>query len=101
MEKTASQHYETLETIALIGIKDVLDVKEVAIYIRRSESRVRALVNNCEIPYYTKPGGRITFRKSEIDDWLLGQRVPTKDELQSQAATHCTLNKSRRDRRFA
>lgn len=95
MEKTASQHYDALEAIALIGVKSVLDVKEVAIYIRRSESRVRALVNNCEIPHYTKPGGRITFRKSEIDDWLLGKRVPTKDELQSQAATHCALNKSR------
>ncbi len=70
---------------------NVLEVADVAVMINRSENRVRHLVKDRAIPHYCNERGNITFLKSEIEEWLLGVKVATGLELQSQAATHSAL----------
>ncbi len=87
------EHFARMEIIALIGIKEVLDTAEVAILLRISESRVRHLVKDREIPHYKRDNGALSFRKSEIEEWKLGTRVLTNDEIKKQAVTHTAIYK--------
>jgi len=40
-------------------------------------------------------GGKVYFRKEEIERWMLRNRQPTKDEVESEASTRAFLNKSK------
>lgn len=71
----------------LISSKSVLDTQEVALLLGISESRVRHLTAARDIPHY-KQGKSVYFKKSEIEQWQLAQRIPTNDEIRSQAVTH-------------
>lgn len=81
-----------IERIVLIGSKNVLDVSEVAIMLNLSESRVRHLVSERSIPFY-KQGIKTYFKKSEIEEWQLSERIPTKNEIGSLASTHIAVSK--------
>ncbi len=72
---------ERIERIIMMGNKEVLDTEDLAIYIKRSAARIRTLVSKREIPHYKNDRGHVHFKKTEIDEWLLGQKVHTNDEL--------------------
>ena len=76
-----TERLERIERIILMGSKEVLDTEELAIYIKRSPARIRTLVSKREIPHYKNDRGHVHFRKAEIDEWLLGWKVHTNDEL--------------------
>ena len=50
----------------------VLDIKELTMYLHCSESTVRKLVRTNAIPYY-RVAKRIFFRKIFIDKWIADQ----------------------------
>lgn len=81
------ERLERLEKLLIIGTKTVLSTAEVAIMLGVSEGRVRHLVCNRAIPYY-KQGRSVYFKKSEIEDWQLRDRIPTTDEIRKQAVTY-------------
>ena len=87
------QRLERIEALISMSITEVLNVKEVAILIKKSESRVRHMVADRDIPHYKNDKGQISFRKSEIEAWRLGQRVPTNAEVNSQAATRIAISR--------
>ncbi|MYM12799.1 helix-turn-helix transcriptional regulator [Muribaculum intestinale] len=87
------QRLERIEALMSMSVTEVLTVKEVAILIKKSESRVRHMVADRDIPHYKNDKGQISFRKSEIEAWRLGQRVPTNAEVNSQAATHIAISR--------
>ena len=76
-----TERLERIERIILMGSKEVLDTEDLAIYIKRSPARIRTLVSKREIPHYKNDRGHVHFRKAEIDEWLLGRKVHTNDEL--------------------
>ena len=51
---------------------EVFTVNEVADYLRCSQSAIRKLVTNKQIPFY-RIGRRILFRKAAIDNWVSNQ----------------------------
>ncbi len=53
---------------------ETFTVKEVADYLRCSQSAIRKLVANNKIPFY-KVGRRILFRKMSIDNWIFEQEM--------------------------
>lgn len=56
-----------------ITINEVtFDVKELATYLRCSQSTVRKLLRNKEIPFF-RVAYRIYFKKSLIDLWIQNQ----------------------------
>ena len=70
----------------LISQKEALTTKELSIWLGLSIIRIRNLVCAREIPFY-KQGRKLFFKKSEIEQWMLGTRVKTNAELESEAAT--------------
>ena len=81
------ERLERIERLMLISSKSVLDTAEVALLLGISESRVRHLTAARDIPHY-KQGKSVYFKKSEIEQWQLAQRIPTNDEISSKAVTH-------------
>lgn len=87
------QSLKRIEALMSMSVTEVLTVKEVAILIKKSESRIRHMVADRDIPHYKNDKGQISFRKSEIEAWRLGQRVPTNAEVNSQAATRIAISR--------
>lgn len=89
---TIEQRLERIERLLIIGSKAVLNTSEAALLLNVSESRIRHMTCKKEIPHY-KQGGRTYFKKSEIEEWQLGLRVPTDKEIKRKAVTYAVINK--------
>ena len=87
MMMSADERLARIERLILIQSKEALTVSEVALMLGLSESRVRHLTSEKELPNYKNT----YFKKSEIEKWMLSERVPTNSEIRSQATTHCII----------
>lgn len=74
-----SQRLEKLERAAALS-KNVLSIDEVALLTGYSVKYLRLLISKRDIPYYRR-GNRLFFCRSEVEGWMLGQRVPTNEEV--------------------
>lgn len=74
--------------------KEVLNVKDLAIYSGLSVGYIYNLVSAKKIPHYKGDGGKLTFfKKSEIDGWMCSSYVPTYKEMEQKAIAYCVENK--------
>jgi len=87
---SVEERLERIERLVMLGSKDVLNVQEVALLIGVSESRVRHLCSERALPYY-KQGRNVYFRKSEVEKYLLSERIPSNSEINSKAATYSKI----------
>lgn len=78
------QRLERLEALVTLSAKTVLDIKDVAELTGYKVKYLRTLVARREIPHYRR-GNRLYFNRDEVEDWMMGQRVPTIDEMKSKA----------------
>ena len=53
---------------------EIMNVKEVAEYLSCSESKIRNMTRDKEIPYF-RIGSKINFNKETIDRWVNGQEI--------------------------
>lgn len=86
------EQLDRIERFVRVGAKEVLNVEEVALMLGVSKSRVYHLVSSRDIPHY-KNGKSVLFKKSEIEDWQLRDRIPTNKEIDIKAATYVATNK--------
>lgn len=77
----------------LLGGKEVLTIDECAAYTGYTKNHLYRLTSTRAIPFYKPLGGKIVFRKSEIDNWLLQNRQATVAEIDSRAATAVTTRR--------
>ena len=75
----------------LIYTKEALTTEELSVFTGLSKDRIRHLVMEKKIPYY-KPKGRLYFRKSEIEGWMLSNRMAPDDEIEEQAVGYIIKN---------
>lgn len=68
--------------------KDILNFREACLHIDVSESHMYKLTSRKKIPHYCPQGGRLRFKRSELDEWLLRNRIGTQDEIEQQAADY-------------
>lgn len=86
------EQLDRIERLVRVGAKEVLNVEETALMLGVSKSRVYHLVSSREIPHY-KNGKNVLFKKSEIEEWQLRDRIPTNEEIDSKAATYVATHK--------
>lgn len=53
---------------------NVMNVKEVAIYLKCSESTIRNMVRDKKIPVF-KINSKLNFNKDAIDNWIHNQEI--------------------------
>lgn len=87
-----NERLERIERLLIVNAKTALTVSDVALLLGVSESRIRHLVSEREIPHY-KQGYKTFFKKSEIEEWQLMRRIPTNAEISSKATTHIVTSK--------
>lgn len=67
--------------------KNIWNVEELAIFLRRSADRVSRMAKQRLFPSY-KQNGQYYFKREEIEQWLTANRIAAVDELNSKAALH-------------
>lgn len=88
------QKFADVQKQILLSSKNVLNVKELATLSGLSVGYIYNLVSAKKIPHYKTDGGKLTyFKKSEVENWLCAQRVPTYTEIEQQAIAYCVGNK--------
>ena len=68
--------------------KETLDFNETAQYINQSRSYLYKLTSQGLIPHYKPNGKKIYFKRSELDGWLLKNKVYSGDEIAEQVDNH-------------
>ena len=69
--------------------KEVLTSAEAAKYIGLSLSTLYKLTMRKTIPHY-KPNGKICyFKREDLDNWMLSNRVATDREISEKAQSYC------------
>ena len=82
-----------LKKLIIAGTKEVLSIEECATFTSLSVAHLYRLTSQRTIPFYKPMGGKIYFKKSEIENWLLQGRQATNEEIINQATTYCVTHK--------
>ena len=89
MDKEILDKLEQIQKYTLLQAKNYLNVEDLCNYIGMSKAQVYAKMREHAFPY-SKPCGKLAFfLKSDIDEWLGSNRIASKYELESQAASYC------------
>ena len=69
-------------------VKTVLSVAEACDYLGITESHMYKLTSGGKIPHYKPTGKLIYFSRSELDDWLLHNRVFNEIDQENEQTRH-------------
>ena len=91
MEKNIFDFSEQLNRIetAIMNQKEVLTFDEAVQFTGMSKSYMYKLTSAHKVPHYKPSGKMVYFNRSELQTWLLQNRVSTHDELESKAQAYC------------
>jgi excisionase family DNA binding protein len=79
-----SARLDRLEAQMVLATKTVLDINDVSSLTGYTVKYLRQLVARRDIPHYRR-GNRLYFNREEIEDWMMGERIPTNDEIRAKA----------------
>lgn len=89
-----AQRLDRLETLTALASKDVLDIKDTSMLTGYTVKYLRLLIARRGIPHYRR-GNRIYFNRDEVEEWMMGTRIPTKEEMNVRAMGY-SLSKTNR-----
>jgi excisionase family DNA binding protein len=69
--------------------EEILSLNEAAKFLCASKSFVYKMTSQKLIPHYIPSGKKIYFKKSDLENWLLKNRIPSGSELET--VTECYL----------
>lgn len=81
-----------IEELTLAGFKAVLNITEASQFTGISRPQIYRLTSERRIPHYKK-NNKLYFRKTELENWMLENKIDTIDEINSKASTHVYKNK--------
>jgi len=87
-----NERLDRIERITLISAKSVLDINEAATLTGLSVGHIYRLTSSRQIPHFKK-NRKLYFKKSELEDWLMEQKVMTDEEADSKATTYIVTHK--------
>ena len=85
---------ESLEALICANSKkELMTLEDVVAYTGYRRSSLLTLVCHREIPVYKPRGGKLVFKRSEIDEWMFRNRQRTNEELRAEAHTYCLTHR--------
>jgi len=90
MENTENVEY--LQRVQIIAHKEILSFKEALIYLDVSESFLYKLTHKKTIDFTKPNGGKIYFKKSDLDNWMLQSQSDSKRVLEDEIFNHLKRN---------
>lgn len=76
-----------IEKLFTIREKTVLAIEEAAMFTGLSKGHLYKLTSAGQVPHYKPAGGRVYFKKTELEAWLLRNRQHATEEINA-AETH-------------
>jgi len=76
-----------IEELTLAGFKTVLNITEASQFTGISRPQIYRLTSERRIPHY-KRNNKLCFKKTELENWMLQNKVETIDEINSRASTY-------------
>lgn len=83
---------DNLSRLTLISSKTVLDFEETLMFTGLSKGHLYRLTSGRQIPFFKK-NRKLYFKKSDLEEWMLEQRIPTNNEVQGMATTYVATHK--------
>ena len=90
MSKEKLNEYPMLPTF--VG-KDILSFKEASQYLDLSESSLYKLTSNSRITFHKPNGGKLSFKKSDLDQWMLQNESKSVDVLEDMLFNNLKVRK--------
>lgn len=87
-----SNKLDNIRELTLIGAKTVLNLEETALFTGLSIGHLYRLTSGKQIPHFKK-NRKLYFKKNELEDWMLEQKILTDAEIQSKASTYVVTHK--------
>lgn len=87
-----SNKLDNIRELTLIGAKTVLNLEETSLFTGLSIGHLYRLTSGKQIPHFKK-NRKLYFKKSELEDWMLEQKILTEEEIQSKASTYVATHK--------
>ena len=81
-----------VERLALISAKSILDLDEAVLFTGFSKGHLYRLTSERQIPHYKK-SRKLYFKKSELEAWLLEDKIETSASIDSHAATYLATHR--------
>ncbi|MBD5352317.1 MAG: helix-turn-helix domain-containing protein [Bacteroides sp.] len=91
LKQYIEERFNRLETVTLIGTKEILTTEEALIYTGYSLKGLYKLTSTKQIPHY-KRNNKLYFKRSELDRWMTERRVMTMQEIHSKATTYAATH---------
>lgn len=82
---------DRIEALTLIGVKNVLDIDEAALFTGYSKGHLYRLTSTKQIPHFKKDR-KVVFVKSELEAWLTENPVKTGAQIDREATTYCATH---------
>ena len=70
-----------------------LPFQEASEYLNISKSYLYKLTHSRQIPHYKPNGKKLYFKRSDLEAWLLRNRVKTADEIEQEAIDYVAIQK--------
>ena len=83
---------ESINRVKIIAHKEILSFKEALIYLDVSESFLYKLTSKKAIEFTKPNGGKIYFRKSVLDNWMLKNDCKSSGVLENEIFNHLNKN---------
>lgn len=87
-ETEIKEQLDRIERNSLLSAKNVLTVDDVSLLTGLKVNYIYKLTSANKIPYYKRGGKLNYFKRSEIEDWMLKNRIGTTDEAEQAAAKY-------------
>ncbi len=73
---------------------EILSLSEAAEFLKLSKSCIYKLTSKKEIVHFVPGGKKIYFKKSDLEDWLLKNRISSASELETDTESYlCQTSK--------
>lgn len=88
MEEIILAKLDEVKKYSLLGSKEALTFDEACLITGFSKSHLYKLTASKQIPHYKPTGKYIFFNKTELQQWLMNNRVQTTLEAEQQATAY-------------
>ena len=93
METKILEKLSKIESLYLQQPEQILSFNETCSFLGYSKSYLYKLTHSRRIPHYKPNGKMLYFKRSDLEAWLLRNRVKTADEIEQEAIDYVVKKK--------
>ena len=90
--ETNSFNKEDFQRVQLLAHKEILSFREALLYLDISESSLYKMVSESKINHFKPNGGKLYFRKSDLNNWMLQNECKSIGVLENELLTKISSN---------